>query len=77
MNEEDAMMMQLLGLQTSNSCTASWLSPALDNTLHRLFRFSSLIAKSSTQEFSPCSLSSQKRPLEDISDKGDNGLKRG
>lgn len=76
MNEEDAMMTQLLGLQRSNSCTASWLSASLDDTLRRLFHFSSLIAKSSTRGFSPCSLPSRKRPLEDISNKVDNGLKR-
>jgi hypothetical protein len=50
MDEEDAMMMQLLGLQTLNSCTASWLSASLDDTLRRLFRLSSLIAKPSTRD---------------------------
>jgi hypothetical protein len=44
------MMMQLLGLQTSNSCTASWLSASLDDALRRLFHLSSLITKSSTRD---------------------------
>lgn len=50
MDEEDAMMMQLLGLQTSKSCTASWLSASLDDTLRRLFHLSSLITKSTTRD---------------------------
>jgi hypothetical protein len=50
MTEEDAMMMQLLGLQTSNSCTTSWLSASLDDTLRRLFHLSALITKSSTRD---------------------------
>ena len=44
------MMMQLLGLQTSKSCTTSWLSASLDDTLRRLFHLSSLITKSSTRD---------------------------
>jgi hypothetical protein len=50
MDEEDAMMMQLLGLQTSKSCTASWLSASLHDTLRRLFHLSALISKSSTRD---------------------------
>jgi hypothetical protein len=50
MDEEEAMMMQLLGLQTSRSCTTSWLSASIDDTLRRLFHLSSLITKSSTRD---------------------------
>lgn len=50
MDEEDAMMMQLLGLQTSKNCTASWLSASLDDTLRRLFHLSALISKSSARD---------------------------
>lgn len=50
MDEEDAMMMQLLGLQTSKGCTTSWLSASLDDTLRRLFFLSGLISKSSTRD---------------------------
>jgi hypothetical protein len=50
MDEEDAMMMQLLGLHASKSCTASWLSASLDDTLRRLFHLSALISKSSTRD---------------------------
>lgn len=44
------MMMQLLGLQTSKSCTTSWVSASLDDTLRRLFHLSSLITKSATRD---------------------------
>jgi len=50
MDEEDTMMMQLLGLQTSKSCKTSWLSASLDDTLRRLFHLSALISKSSTRD---------------------------
>ncbi|GAB7336154.1 hypothetical protein MBLNU13_g08932t2 [Cladosporium sp. NU13] len=50
MDDEDAMMMQLLGLQTSKKCTTSWLAASLDDTLRRLFHLSSLITKSSTRD---------------------------
>jgi hypothetical protein len=50
MDEEDAMMMQLLGLQTSRSCATSWLSASLDDTLRRLFHLSALISKSATRD---------------------------
>ena len=43
-------MMQLLGLQTSKSCTSSWLSASLDDTLRRLFHLSALISKSYTRD---------------------------
>jgi hypothetical protein len=43
-------MMQLLGLQTSKSCTTSWLSASMDDTLRRLFHLSALISKSSTRD---------------------------
>ena len=50
MSDEDAMMMQLLGLQTSKKCMASWLAASLDDALRRLFHLSSLITKSSTRD---------------------------
>lgn len=50
MDDEDAVMMQLLGLQTSKKCTTSWLAASLDDTLRRLFHLSSLITKSSTRD---------------------------
>jgi hypothetical protein len=50
MTEDDAMMLQLLGLQTSKSCTTLWLSASLDHNLRRLFHLSSLITKSSTRD---------------------------
>jgi hypothetical protein len=50
MDDEDAMMMQMLGLQTSKKCTASWLAASLDDTLRRLFHLSSLITRSSTRD---------------------------
>ena len=40
MTEDDAMMLQLLGLQTSKSCTTLWLSASLDHNLRRLFHLS-------------------------------------
>jgi hypothetical protein len=43
-------MMQLLGLQTSKSCTSSWFSASVDDTLRRLFHLSALISKSSTRD---------------------------
>ena len=49
-DDEDAMMMQLLGLRTSKKCTTSWLAASLDDTLRRLFHLSSLITKSSTRD---------------------------
>jgi hypothetical protein len=50
MDEEEAMMLQLLGLQTSKSCTNSWLSASIDDSLRRLFHLSSLITKSTTRD---------------------------
>jgi hypothetical protein len=50
MDEEDAMMMQLLGLKTSKGCTTSWLSASLNDALRRLFHLSALISKSSTRD---------------------------
>ena len=42
MDDEDAMMAQLLGLRTSKKCTTSWLAASLDDTLRRLFHLSSI-----------------------------------
>jgi hypothetical protein len=50
MDKEDTMMMKLLGLQTSKSCTTSWLAASLDDALRRLFHLSSMITKSSTRD---------------------------
>jgi hypothetical protein len=50
MDEEDAMMLQMLGLQTSKNCTNSWLSSSIDDSLRRLFHLSSLITKSTTRD---------------------------
>jgi hypothetical protein len=50
MEEEDAMMLQMLGLQTSKNCTNSWLSASIDDSLRRLFHLSSLITKSTTRD---------------------------
>jgi hypothetical protein len=49
-DDGEAMMLQLFGLQTSKGCTASWLSAAIDDALRRLFHLSSLITKSSTRD---------------------------
>ncbi|KAM0715320.1 hypothetical protein Q7P37_008818 [Cladosporium fusiforme] len=49
-DEEDALVMQLLGCETSKTCTASWLRASLDNAIGRLFRISSLIAKATTRD---------------------------
>jgi hypothetical protein len=43
-------MLQMLGLQTSKSCTNSWLSASIDDSLRRLFHLSSLITKSTTRD---------------------------
>lgn len=50
MDEEEAMMVQLLGLQTSKRCTTSYLAASIDDSLRRLFHLSSLITKSSTRD---------------------------
>ena len=50
MDEEEATMVQLLGLKTSKRCTTSYLAASIDDSLRRLFHLSSLITKSSTRD---------------------------
>jgi hypothetical protein len=42
--------MQLLGFETSSTCTASWLLASLEASVRRLFTISSMIAKSTTRD---------------------------
>jgi hypothetical protein len=42
--------MQLLGFETSSTCTASWLLASLEAIVRRLFTISSMIAKSTTRD---------------------------
>lgn len=49
-NEEDALIIQLLGFETSSSCTALLVMASLEAVVRRLFTISSMIAKSTTRD---------------------------